>query len=63
MIIAALDIDKEEETKTSIYFTMKQQIVINNVYIILTRDCPNNKYTDELEKDKELGEVLTHFSR
>jgi Orsellinic acid/F9775 biosynthesis cluster protein D len=60
MRTAALDVD-EEETETGVYFTQKQRIVINNIRTMLKVNCLDDEYTDESEKDRELGEVLMHF--
>jgi superfamily II DNA helicase RecQ len=51
----------DEETETGVYFPKKQRIVINNIREMLKVDCLDDEYTDETEKDKELGEVLMHF--
>ena len=53
---------EEEETRTGVYFTRRQRIVINNLREMLQTDCPGDDgYTDETERDGALGEVLMHF--
>jgi hypothetical protein len=44
-----------------VYFTLKQQIVINNIQKMLKTNCSDDEYTDKTDKDKKLGEVLMHF--
>jgi hypothetical protein len=59
---APANVNKEEpETKTGVYFPLRQQIIINNIQEMLKTDCLNDKYTDKTEKDKELGKVLMYF--
>jgi hypothetical protein len=60
MRTAPADVD-EKETETGVYFPPRQRIVINNIREMLKTDCLDDEYTNEAEKDRELGEVLMHF--
>jgi hypothetical protein len=45
-----VDVDKEE-TKTGVYFILRQWVAINKIWQLLKTNCLDDEYTNESEKD------------